>query len=110
MGYLLLIFAVIFAILGAILLIIELLGSISSGGYDNWQKEKKRINEIQNIQRQEEAERQARIKQANACPICGSTNWEKITYRDRSWDVGLNKYAAKTIGKQYKCLDCGHLW
>lgn len=110
MGYLLLIMGGLILICFAIAGLCDLLGAASSGGFENWEKEKQRMNEIEKIKREEEAERQARIKRANACPVCGSTNWERITYSSRSWDVGLNGYAAKSIGKQYKCLDCKHMW
>lgn len=44
------------------------------------------------------------------CPICGSTNVEKISTIDRSFSVAMVGLASGKIGKQYKCKKCKHMW
>ena len=44
------------------------------------------------------------------CPICGSTNVEKISTMDRSVSVAMVGLASGKIGKQYKCKKCKHMW
>lgn len=44
------------------------------------------------------------------CPICESTDVEKITTMDRSVSIALVGMASGKIGKQYKCKKCKHMW
>lgn len=41
---------------------------------------------------------------APKCPMCGSSNIERISSRT------VVAVTASMIGKQYKCKQCGHLW
>lgn len=53
-----------------------------------------------------------RIRQKNApkCPMCNSTNIERITTMDRSVSIAMVGLASGKIGKQYKCKNCKHMW
>lgn len=53
-----------------------------------------------------------RLKQKNApkCPMCNSTNIERITTMDRSVSIAMVGLASGKIGKQYKCKNCKHMW
>ncbi len=44
------------------------------------------------------------------CPVCGSTNVEKISTASRVVSVGMVGMASNKIGKQYKCKSCKHMW
>ena len=44
------------------------------------------------------------------CPVCGSTNVEKISTASRAVSVGMVGMASSKIGKQYKCKSCKHMW
>ena len=51
-------------------------------------------------------------RQMNApkCPMCGSTNIEKISTVSRAVSVAAVGFASGMIGKQYKCKNCKHMW
>ena len=53
-----------------------------------------------------------RYKQMNApkCPVCGSTNIEKISTTSRAISVATVGLASGKIGKQNKCKNCKHMW
>ena len=44
------------------------------------------------------------------CPMCGSTNIEKISTTSRSVSVSNVGLASGKIGKQYKCNNCKQMW
>lgn len=44
------------------------------------------------------------------CPMCGSTNIEKISTTSRAVSVATVGLASGKIGKQYKCKKCKHMW
>ncbi len=44
------------------------------------------------------------------CPICNSTNIEKISTANRAVSVAMVGVASGKIGKQYKCKKCKHMW
>lgn len=44
------------------------------------------------------------------CPICGSTNVNKISMTSRVVSTGLLGLASSKIGKTYKCNNCGSTW
>lgn len=44
------------------------------------------------------------------CPVCGSTNIEKISTTSRVVSVTTVGLASGKIGKQYKCKKCKHMW
>lgn len=44
------------------------------------------------------------------CPMCGSTNIEKISTTSRAVSVAMVGLASGKIGKQYKCKKCKHMW
>ena len=44
------------------------------------------------------------------CPVCGSTNIERISTMDRGFSVAMVGLASGKIGKQYKCKKCKHMW
>jgi hypothetical protein len=44
------------------------------------------------------------------CPICGSTNVNKISTLNRTVSVATVGLASSKIGKQYECKDCKHKW
>ena len=83
--------------------------------------EKQREQQIDNIEQYYRA--RARIEIENRynppsyqtsnqlkCPICNSTNVERITTFDRSFSVAMVGLASNKIGKQYKCKNCKHMW
>ncbi len=47
---------------------------------------------------------------APKCPMCGSTNIEKISTASRAVSVATVGLASGKIGKQYKCKNCKHMW
>lgn len=44
------------------------------------------------------------------CPVCGSTNVNRISTLDRSVSIATVGLASGKIGKQYKCKNCKHVW
>lgn len=52
------------------------------------------------------------IKQPNTpkCPICQSTDVQKLSTMSKVLGVGLLGFASKTVGKTYKCNNCGYYW
>lgn len=44
------------------------------------------------------------------CPICGSTNINKITGTERAVSVIGFGIFSKKINKSYKCKHCGYTW
>lgn len=44
------------------------------------------------------------------CPMCGSTNTEKIGTLNRATSVAAVGLASSKIGKQYECKNCKHKW
>lgn len=58
---------------------------------------------------QEEMERYRKMN-APKCPICGSTNIERISTTSRAISVAAVGLASGKIGKQYKCKNCKHMW
>lgn len=51
-----------------------------------------------------------RKRNAPKCPMCGSTNIEKISTTSRAVSVAAVGLASGKIGKQYKCKNCKHMW
>lgn len=52
------------------------------------------------------------IKQPNTpkCPTCQSTDVQKLSTMSKVLGVGLLGFASKTVGKTYKCNNCGYYW
>lgn len=44
------------------------------------------------------------------CPLCGSTNTERISTLNRTVSVATVGLASSKIGKQYQCKNCKHKW
>lgn len=44
------------------------------------------------------------------CPTCGSTNVQKLSTTSKVIGLGLLGLASKTVGKTYKCKNCGYYW
>lgn len=44
------------------------------------------------------------------CPICGSTNVNRISTMNRTVSVATVGLASSKIGKQYECKNCKHKW
>ena len=44
------------------------------------------------------------------CPICGSTNIQKISGTKRWLSTGLFGLASSDVGKTMKCKNCGYKW
>ena len=44
------------------------------------------------------------------CPMCGSTNTERISTANRAVSVAAVGLASSKIGKQYQCKKCKHKW
>lgn len=51
-----------------------------------------------------------RQRNAPKCPMCASTNIEKISTTSRAVSVATVGLASGKIGKQYKCKNCKHMW
>lgn len=64
------------------------------------------------VARQKAQAEAERYRQMNApkCPMCGSTNIEKISTTSRAVSVATVGLASGKIGKQYKCKKCKHMW
>ena len=44
------------------------------------------------------------------CPMCGSSNTERIGTLNRATSVAMVGLASSKIGKQYQCKNCKHKW
>ena len=44
------------------------------------------------------------------CPVCGSTNTERISTLNRTVSIATLGLASSKIGKQYQCKNCKHKW
>lgn len=44
------------------------------------------------------------------CPLCGSTNTQRISTFNRTVSVATFGLASSKIGKQYQCKNCKHKW
>lgn len=44
------------------------------------------------------------------CPLCGSTNVNRISTLDRTVSIATVGLASSKIGKQYECKKCKHKW
>lgn len=80
-----------------------------SSDYDNsnFESDRKRF-------RQMDLDREFRIKEkqltAIHCPNCNSTNTEKISTTKKVASTAVLGLASSTIGKNYKCKNCGYIW
>lgn len=72
--------------------------------FEKYQKE-----ELSKKKMQKEMEEYRQIN-APKCPMCGSINIEKISTASRAVSIAAVGLASGTIGKQYKCVECGHMW
>lgn len=59
------------------------------------------------IQQVKESEKEAAKPR---CPLCNSTNVEKISTVNRATSIAMTGLASGKIGKQYKCKNCKHMW
>lgn len=44
------------------------------------------------------------------CPMCNSTNLEKITAPKRIFSAGIFGLGSDKIGKSFECKNCGYKW
>ena len=77
---------------------------LAKSDYDSYQKKIDEINKLQIAKFQQDQLNKLR------CPICNSTNIEKITTANRMTSIAVAGLASGKIGKQYKCKDCKHMW
>lgn len=71
------------------------------------------IKEQDAEQRRMEAEyraQQTKIDAMPKCPLCSSSNVERISTTSRVVSVAAVGIASGKIGKQYKCKNCKHMW
>lgn len=70
------------------------------------------IRESRQRIKEKERARQERIKEAQhpVCPNCGSKNTHRISTASRAVSTAAWGVASSTVGKQYKCDDCKHMW
>lgn len=76
--------------------------------------------EGEKLRRAETAYKAAKINEARRqeeealkhpkCPMCGSTNTQRISDLNRAVSVGTMGLASSKIGKQYECKKCKHKW
>lgn len=84
--------------------------------FDKMIEERLKVEAINNsrqiIIQEREIERKRRIEEAQhpVCPNCGSKNTHRISTTGKMVSVGALGLASSTIGKQYKCDDCKHMW
>lgn len=64
------------------------------------------------IESAKRAEEEKKIYEAQhpICPQCGSRDTKRISTANRAVSVGTLGIASSTIGKQYKCNKCKHMW
>ena len=75
---------------------------------DSYEKkvEERKIKEAEIAKRQQELQDAQHPK----CPNCGSKNTKRITFTNRAVSTATLGIASSTIGKQYKCNRCKHMW
>ena len=71
---------------------------------------KRELEEERIKKEQEDKKKKIRDAQHPVCPNCGSKNTHRISVAGRAVSVGTLGIASSTIGKQYKCDDCKHMW
>ena len=77
----------------------------------NYGKAYKALLELEEKQRQEEAERTALEESRRPiCPVCGSKNTRRLSTTNRAISIAVVGLASDKIGKQYECLNCKHKW
>lgn len=77
----------------------------------NYGKAYKALLELEEKQRQEEAERKALEESKRPiCPVCGSKNTRRLSTTNRAVSIAVVGLASDKIGKQYECLNCKHKW
>lgn len=54
--------------------------------------------------------REEKQRTAIYCPNCGSGCTEKISTTKKVASTAMLGLASRTIGKNYKCKDCGYIW
>lgn len=64
----------------------------------------------ESTQRIKERKRQIEEAQHPVCPNCGSKNTHRISTARKIVSTEALGLASSTIGKQYKCDDCKHMW
>lgn len=47
---------------------------------------------------------------SHKCPVCGSTDTNRISENNRAFSVAVFGLASSKIGKQYECKSCKHKW
>lgn len=85
---------------------------IASKNIDEYQKlvnDRLEYSKIQSEKNAEENRRKNAIKHPK-CPMCGSTNTERISTTSRAVSVAAVGLASGKIGKQYRCKNCKHMW
>ena len=77
---------------------------LSLRNFEAYQREK--------IREQDEERRREEIRIANSikCPVCGSSDTERITSVNRAVSIATVGLASGKIGKQYRCKKCKHMW
>ena len=78
----------------------------------NEQKSQQEYEVLQCQAKQKRIEKECTEKESHipTCPTCGSTNIRKISITSKAVGVALLGFASKTIGKTYKCKNCGYYW
>lgn len=68
--------------------------------------------EERKVRAEEIAKRQQELQDAQhpKCPNCGSKNTKRITATNRAVSTATFGIASSTVGKQYKCNHCKHMW
>jgi DNA-directed RNA polymerase subunit RPC12/RpoP len=68
--------------------------------------------EERKVRAAELAKKQQELQDAQhpKCPNCGSKNTKRITVTNRAVSTATLGIASSTIGKQYKCNRCKHMW
>lgn len=71
----------------------------------NYGKAYKALLELEEKQRQEEAERKALEESKRPiCPVCGSKNTKRLSTTNRAVSIAVVGLASDKIGKQYECF------
>lgn len=96
--------------------VVFLIGGIheKNTALNDLEKAKRNINEYEAFV---EARSKAYIAQSKAsaakhpkCPMCGSSNTERIGTLSRIASISIIGLASSKIGKQYQCKNCKHKW
>lgn len=85
---------------------------LAKSDFEEYERIIQKEKEAEEKRKEEKMEERSRIYRAQhpICPQCGSNDTQRISTVNRAVSTATLGIASSTIGKQYKCNKCKHMW